>query len=137
MMRQEINSSIEIQRIFRGHCGRELSREQRWELHLEHLRSFAAKVQRTVGLAPIGQRNQRAMRAVRSIKKQVQTNNRKIRNRTAKMHHLQNENMIAKDKCGVIVQQLLNHRTRISSITEGIFQDSVKRKCWNNTLTRV
>ena len=26
-----------------------------------------------------------------------------------------------------VVQELLNHRTRIASITEGIFQDSVKR----------
>jgi hypothetical protein len=34
---------------------------------------------------------------------------------------------VSKVKCGVVVQNLLDHRTRISSITEGIFQDSVKR----------
>ena len=127
MMRKEINASINIQRVYRGHNGREHSREQRWELHLEHLRSFAAKVQRTVGLAPSNERNQKAMRAVRDIKKDIQTNNRKIRNRLAKMAVLEEENMLAKHKCGEVVKTLLDHRTRIASITEGIFHDSVKR----------
>jgi hypothetical protein len=127
MMRKEIDASINMQRVYRGHRGRESSREQRWELHLEHLRSFAAKVQRTVGLAPSSQRNQKALRAVRNIRKEIQTNKRKIRQRTAKMRVLHAENMHAKERCGEVVQTLLDHRTRIASITEGIFQDSVKR----------
>lgn len=126
-MKKEILASIEMQRVYRGHGGRTISRERRWELHLEHLRSFAATVQRNLGLAPSGERNQKAMCAVRELKKKIQTNQRKIRNRQAKMNYLKHLNELSKIKCGVVVQNLLDHRTRISSITEGIFQDSVKR----------
>jgi hypothetical protein len=127
MMRKEIHASMEIQRVWRGHGGREESSERRWELHLEHLRSFSAKVQRAVGAAPSGQRNQKAMIAVRQLQKRVQANQRMVRNRIAKMRVLEIENARAKKKCSEIVQNLLGHRIRIQSITEGIFQDSVKR----------
>ena len=127
MMKKEINATIEIQRVWRGHGGRDHSRERRWELHLEHLRSFSAKVQQVVGAAPSGQRNQKALIAVRMLQKRIQTNKRMVRNRLAKMKVLEMENVQAKNKCDKIVQILLNHRLRIRSITEGIFQDSVKR----------
>ena len=126
-MRLEIEATQTIQRVWRGHCGREVARERAWELHLQHLRSFSAKVQRTVGMAPRGQRNERAMRATRDIRLQVEKNKRKIRNRQAKARVLEKANIQAKLRCGEIVQELLDHRTRITSITEGIFHDSVKR----------
>jgi hypothetical protein len=80
-----------------------------------------------LGMAPRGQRNERAMRATRALRLRVEKNQRKIRNRQAKARVLEKANMQAKLRCGEIVQELLDHRTRITSITEGIFHDSVKR----------
>ena len=128
MMRAEIEATITIQRVYRGHRGRESSRNQAWELHLKHMSSFSSAVQRNLGFASYqGTRNKDAMREVRRLKLLAKENRRKVRNRKAKRKVLEEDNRKAKAKCHDIVQELLDHRTRISCVTEAIFQDSNKR----------
>ena len=128
MMRAEIEASCMIERVYRGHRGRERSRNRAWELHLAHMSSFSSTVKRNLGVASYaGTRNKQAMREVRRLKLLAKENFRKVRNRKAKRRVLEEDNMRAKRKCHDIVQELLDHRTRISCVTEAIFHDSNKR----------
>merc|ERR1711990_820772 len=90
--------------------------------------SFSSTVKRNLGIdAYQGTRNKQAMREVRRLKLLAKENFRKVRNRKAKRRVLEQDNMRAKKKCHDIVQELLDHRTRISCVTEAIHHDSNKR----------
>lgn len=122
---RQIAASQTIQRVYRGHGGRYLSRKQKLKRQIQLTRHFSERFKSAVGLTG-NLSNIRALEENFNIEQRIEEYSRFKVARLKKQSLLLNQFERAKRRCEEVTTIDIGFQKRVECVTEGIFLDSVK-----------
>ena len=123
---RQIAASQMIQRVYRGHGGRYLTRKQKLKRQIQLTRHFAERFKSAVGLTG-NLSNIKALEENFDLEQRIEEYRRFTKARIKKQRFLLERFERAKRRCEEITTVDMGYQKRVECVTEGIFLDSVKR----------